>query len=145
MTRRRPSDQSERIPSTQPLRCPIHGVPLEQGPGPAGSAAWCPVEERYSTLAACPFVCPLCRHPLDWAGECNACHGSTTGERDSWTFPGDRYDRFDDQGEPLGDGLHWYLTKAGPRRAVSAATNVANMQLLRELIAKIGIAKDGEA
>jgi len=98
-------------------RCPVHHVALEQGPGPAGSRAWCPVAGRYSVAAPCPFACPHCRGPLDWQGGCDRCHGAPMGQRAEWTFPGDRYDRTDDLGHPLGDGWHWYVTSRGPRPA----------------------------
>ena len=77
----------------------------------------------------CPFVCPLCRHPLEWDGRCEACHGCTTAKREDWTFPGDRYERHDDTGQPLGDGSHW-IKVDGPRP-------VATSRSVRPLISQI--------
>lgn len=87
----------------------------------------------------CPFACPICREFLEWDGRCEKCHGCTSGSRDDWTFPGDRYDLFDDEGKPLPDGTkaggqHWIKT-GGPRKAVSASANAENLRLLQRVLA----------
>lgn len=74
----------------------------------------------------CPFACPVCRHPLEWDGRCEACHGCTTADRADWTFPGDRYDRWDDAGRSVGDASHWVRTD-GPRPALTR-DQVVNLQ-----------------
>lgn len=67
--------------------------------------------EHYLTVA-CPFVCPSCRSKLTWEGACFTCHGTTTGNREDWTMPGDYYER---------EGVHWVLAEKGPRPACGAA------------------------
>ena len=68
----------------------------------------------YTGQNPCPFKCPVCRASLRWDGGCFNCFGSFTPEdRDTWKFPGDRYDR--DEGN-----CHWIKTE-GPREAVKRA------------------------
>lgn len=60
----------------------------------------------------CPFKCPICSESLRWDGGCFNCFGSfTPQDRNTWRFPGDRYDRED-------GNQHWVKTE-GPRDAVS--------------------------
>jgi len=56
-------------------------------------------------------VCTLCRGPLDWDGGCNRCHGCTSGRREDWTFPGNKYEL---------DKGHWHRV-CGPRKALTPA------------------------
>lgn len=93
--------------------CPHDGAALIEG-------GFCPQAGGYPFGPACPFACPICRGKLDWTGGCYACHGTTRFGRHTWTFPGDRYDRHDEHGEPLGDGRHWVLTVKGPRECIGA-------------------------
>src|SRR4030095_13944351 len=89
-------------------RCAGHGggVVLVRGPGPAGSAAWCPVAREYSLGAPCPFVCPVCRGPLEWHGGCYRCFGSASGRREDWAFPGGRQQRSHDHRQHIRGGPH---------------------------------------
>ena len=72
-----------------------------------------------------PYVCPLCRHPLTWEGGCESCHGTSTGRREEWTFPGDRYEL---------EAGH-FVKVAGPRRAMTSAENTLG---LADCIAALG-------
>lgn len=141
MTRRRLS--ADDLPPaaekpTEALRCPVHHCLLERGLGPQGSRAWCPEGNAFSTMAPCPFACPICRQPLDWSGGCKSCHGTYSGGRRQWTFPGDRYDRFDDEGKPISDGMHWHKVD-GPRPACTPEENIENMKTLRLVLARMGV------
>lgn len=80
---------------------------------PLLASGLCSATGGYPVGMKCPFACPVCRGPLEWHGGCYACHGAMT-KADPWRFPGDRYDCFDEYGQPLGGGLHWIRT-AGPR------------------------------
>jgi hypothetical protein len=108
---------------TEGLLCLVHRVEL-RGDG------WCPIGDAYATNAPCPFVCPICRGPLNWTGGCNACHGCTTGDRADWTFPGDRYER--DKKNP---GHYVQVLKAG-RAACTPRENIAAMQIVQAVLAK---------
>jgi hypothetical protein len=80
----------------------------------------------------CPFACPMCRKPLEWSGACYACHGTITGQREDWSFPGDRYE--------LERG-HWVKVAAGPRPACSRVENRAGAgDLVRIFAAGAGVA-----
>jgi len=73
----------------------------------------------------CPFACPICRKPLEWSGACHRCHGTTSGQREDWSFPGDRYEL---------EGGHWVKTADGPRRACTRGENQAGArEVLRVL------------
>ena len=72
----------------------------------------------------CPFVCPLCRNPRMWSGGCFYCHGTSTGRREDWAFPGDRYEL---------DGGH-FVKVCGPRRACSVEENAAGFAALRVIL-----------
>jgi hypothetical protein len=76
-------------------------------------------------------VCPHCRQPLGWAGDCSACHGSAYEWRASWTFPGARYDF---------ENGHWKLTDATLNRPVaSQEDNASGMRVLAAMMrAKLG-------
>jgi hypothetical protein len=87
---------------------------------------FCNKANAYVLSAPCPFVCPLCRHPLTWQGRCLACFGTNTGERDSWTIPGDRY-------EPRAG--HWVLIEHGRgQRVISYEDNAEALKVLTKVL-----------
>lgn len=121
--------------------CPKCGwsPPVEEAPGmafvPAMRACWvegarreedgfCSTGNGYPRGMRCPFACPLCRHPLTWDGACFACHGTTTGQRENWTFPGDCYELVKQ---------HWVKTDSGPRPSLSVADAIQIFALMRAL------------
>lgn len=109
--------------------CPYDG-------GHLGDFGMCEKGKGFPLGTMCPFSCPLCRHPLEWDGRCEQCHGSyTTGDRAQWTFPGDRYDLYDDQGQPIGDGRHWVKTD-GPRKACTPDENKVAALHIRRILAR---------
>ena len=82
--------------------------------------------ERFTLSLSCPFACPCCGGGLEWDGGCHACHGSVTSwDRDTWTFPGDRYER---------EAGHWVKTD-GPRRAGTRSEHLACLDLQRRQLA----------
>lgn len=96
--------------------CPYHDPPVELERGLLG--LWCPAGQGYPLFIRREEACPVCRRNLEWDGGCFACHGSPTGDRVDWCLPGQRYDRYDDAGQPLGDGQHWVQTDGPPGRPV---------------------------
>lgn len=98
---------------------------------------WCATGQGYPLEWPCPFACPMCRGPLSWDGGCERCHGCTTGERVDWTFPGDRYDTHDDDGQPLGDGRHWVKID-GPRAVLPPDQAKEQAQLIARVLARMG-------
>lgn len=87
---------------------------------------YCKRGRGFPATMQCPFVCPLCRHPLDWDGACMACHGCTTARREDWTFPGDRYE--------LEDGHYrWVAGKA--RRACTPEEKAIGLAEVRRILA----------
>jgi hypothetical protein len=103
----------------KPRRCVIDGAALE-------ADGYCHAGAGYPVSFACPFACPLCRKPLTWDGGCEACHGTSTGRREDWAFPGDRYE--------LEDG-HWRKILAGPRPACSPEENAQAARIMAGLLA----------
>ena len=90
-------------------RCPHDQAPL-------ATDGYCQRGSGYPLTVACPFACPYCRQPLEWSGACLHCHGSATPLlRDSWTYPGDRWETHDPDDRPIGDGQHWQRVATGPR------------------------------
>jgi len=81
----------------------------------------CSAAGGYPATSSCPLACPICRGPLAWDGGCERCHGCTTGRREDWTFPGDRYEL---------DKGHWQRVD-GPRKACTPAQNAAGFAQLR--------------
>ncbi len=82
-----------------------------------------------------PWSCPICRRTLEWDGACLSCHGSTTpADRRTWSFPGDRYERWDDQGRPIGDGQHWVKVLVAPRAACTPEVNQAESAMLARVL-----------
>lgn len=87
-------------------------------------------KERFTLTVPCPFACPLCAAPLAWHGGCEQCHGSLTPwDRDTWAFPGERYER-DGSGhwEPI-DGPRAACTRAQNRDAAALVKRVLNGEL----------------
>jgi hypothetical protein len=78
----------------------------------------------YPGTTACPLACPLCRGLLSWDGGCERCHGCTSGRREDWTFPGDRYEL---------DTAHWQRVD-GPRRACTPEQNAAGFAAVRAIL-----------
>jgi len=116
--------------------CPYDGARL-------GRLGVCEKTGGFPLGLACPFACPLCRQSLEWDGRCEHCHGNYARvDREGWTFPGDRYELYDDKGEPIGDGRHW-IKIDGPRPACSREENIANMRELRLVLARIGMTPGG--
>lgn len=93
--------------------------------GMLDARGWCDRASGFTHLARCPYVCPLCRQPLTWEGGCGRCHGCTTGRREDWAFPGDRYE--------VTDGH--YRKVCGPRQACSPAENILG---LADCVAALG-------
>lgn len=135
-------------------RCGWHEAPLAVVPPSA--AAWCPADgatlgpdgfcprgRGYPLGRVCHFACPICRGMLDWSGGCEQCHGSYAGGRESWTFPGDRYDCYDDNGKPIGDGRHWVKTD-GPRKACTPAENMMHAREIQRILAKSALAAQSD-
>lgn len=88
----------------------IHQCELDGGP--LDARGYCAIGQGFVITAACPFACPFCRHALTWEGKCFACFGCSTGRREDWTIPGDRYEVV---------GGHWRVAeRPGP---VSIATD----------------------
>lgn len=83
----------------RPRQCELDGGPLD-------ARGYCSVANGFVAAAPCPFACPFCRHALTWEGKCFACFGCSSGQREDWTVPGDRYEL---------DKGHWYLVEKGPR------------------------------
>jgi hypothetical protein len=83
--------------------------------------------ERFTLAVKCPFACPVCSQPLEWHGGCYQCHGSPTPwDRDTWTFPGDRYERREDG--------HWERID-GPHPACTPAQNKVAAELVKRVLA----------
>jgi hypothetical protein len=108
--------------------CPADHAVLERD-------GFCPTGRGYPLGMPCPFACPICRGMLDWSGGCESCHGTSTSGRESWTFPGDRYDCYDDNGQPIGDGRHWVKTD-GPRAACRPEENLMHAQEIQRILGK---------
>ena len=114
--RRRPSPFTSQPPAPKALtHCPYHDPPCELEPREFG--LWCPQGQGYPLFIERHEACPVCRRNLEWDGGCRACHGAASGLRDDWCFPGQRYDRYDDTGQPRGDGQHWVKSFGAPGRA----------------------------
>lgn len=113
--------------SAPPVRCPIDG-------GPLGEHGLCERGGGYPVTTSCPFVCPLCRGHLDWTGGCQQCHGTTTGRRADWTFPGEGYYTHDVDGKPITDGMHYVRQQPANRPVASQATNAANAKELARIL-----------
>lgn len=88
---------------------------------------FCPTGNGYPVGIRCPFACSLCRHPLSWDGTCFACHGTDTGRREDWSFPGARYEL---------EASHWRKVADGPRSACTAAENQAAARIAQSAAAR---------
>lgn len=114
------------------LTCPYDGSVL-------GVQGICPSGNGYPMGVPCPFICPRCRHPLDWSGACQGCYGSATPQdRATWTFPGARFETHDEHGQPLGDGQHWVKTDEPDRPAMTPQESGVKAKELARLLAMIG-------
>ena len=83
--------------------------------------------ERFTLAVKCPFACPICGQLLEWHGGCDACHGSRTPwDRDTWTFPGDRYERT--------EGGHWERIDES-HAACTPAQSKAAAELVKRVLA----------
>ena len=107
-------EPNERSPSAPARRCPIDGTDLR-------ADGLCAFGQGYPITMACPIACPFCRHALTWEGRCFSCHGCTSGQREDWTIPGDRYE--------LVQG-HWQLREKGPQRCSTVAENRAALRVV---------------
>jgi hypothetical protein len=117
---------------TGPMLCPLDGAIL-------GDLGYCHKGQGYPFTIPCPFVCPLCRGALDWTGGCGACHGTNTGERSRWSFPGDGYYTHDPEGRRIGDGKH-YVKQQGPRPAAEKAVNSESANMIARILGNWGAA-----
>lgn len=117
---------------TTPTPCPIDGGPLIMSGALKG---FCVRMGGFPFTLACPFSCPLCRGKLDWTGGCQSCHGTTTGKREDWTFPGDGYYTNDVNGDPHTDGQH-YVKEQETRPAASQKINAENARELARILGK---------
>lgn len=82
--------------------------------------------EYPASLTRPPVACPFCRESLDWRGACLRCYGSaTSGDRNTWTFPGDDYEV---------DGVHRVKVASGPRRCCTAEQSHTAGQIMRAVI-----------
>ena len=84
----------------------------------------CSATGGYPATSSCPLACPICRGPLAWDGGCERCHGCTTGRREDWAFPGDRYEL---------DKGHWQRVD-GPRKACTPEQNAAGFAAIRTIL-----------
>jgi len=110
--------------------CPYDGVQLDPATG------FCLQGNGYPEGVLCPFVCPFCRHRLEWSGACYGCHGTaTSADRATWSFPGARYETHDEDGKPLGDGQHRVKVAEPGRAACTPAENAAGFAEVRRLLA----------
>ena len=114
MARRRNLFPSSPAASTVPTHCPYHEPPVELERRQFG--LWCPAGQGYPLFIRREEACPMCRRPLEWDGGCFACHGTETGQRADWVFPGQRYDHHEEDGTPIGDGQHWVKVMGPPGR-----------------------------
>ncbi len=108
--------EPERPAAPGPKRCYCGGPRLASG--------ICERTGGYPATYSCHFACPICRARLDWSGGCDQCHGCTSGRREDWTFPGDRYE--------LTDG-HWHWVD-GPRKACTPEENAAGFAKIRAIL-----------
>ena len=93
----------------------------------------CSATGGYPASARCPHACPICRGPLGWEGGCERCHGCTTGQREDWTFLGDRYEL---------DKGHWQKVD-GPRKACTPEQNAAGFAAIRTLLGRVDYLRRG--
>lgn len=132
-------DPLEPVPITH---CPYHDPPVELERRQLGW--WCPAGQGYPLFLRRDEACPVCRRPLEWDGGCLACHGSPTGDRAEWCFPGQRYDRYDEAGQPIGDGQHWVRVEGPPNRpAVTREEYQTGLAAIHRVFAQKGWWKRG--
>lgn len=100
-----------------PLVCPVDAAALDY-------RGFCELGRGYPEGMRCPFVCPLCRKRLSWSGACLTCFGTSTGRREDWSIPGDRYEL---------QGRHWVFI-SGPGRVIGPEDHMALTQNIREML-----------
>ena len=111
-----------------PVRCWYDGGRLD-------AQGVCDQGQGFPLGAPCPFVCPLCRHHLEWSGVCFGCPGSETpSDRAPWSFPGARYETHDEDGKPVGDGQHRVkMAEAGGGRCTPEENRAGFAEVRRQL------------
>ena len=117
--------QSSAPAAKVPAHCPADGGRLQ-------ADGWCETGQGYFEHMSCPFPCPICRQPLSWNGGCDTCKGCTSGNREDWTFPGERYEF---------EGAHWRRVaglEAG-RRACTVEENMAGARAVRDILARAAV------
>jgi hypothetical protein len=122
----KPKGAKVELDAKKPAVCETDGSVLENG--------FCHAGGGYAKHWPCPFVCSICRGPLTWNGGCHRCHGCRTGERDDWTYPGDRYEL---------DAGHWRLVAKGPFPVASQEQNKAALRVVHDVWAKNITAEQG--
>jgi len=128
MARKRRSREGDPPDEGAPKFCQIDGYKLDE-------LGFCLEGNGYSVDVRCPFACPICRRPLEWSGGCLGCHGSATpSDRNTWMFPGDRYETYDVRGQPIGDGQHWVLQMRGPLAACAQEQNADAAKMLARVL-----------
>jgi hypothetical protein len=63
------------------------------------------------------------------------CHGCTTGRREDWSYPGDRYEL---------EKQHW-VKVGGPSRAIVVEGNLSAMRALRAMLGRPTLFLEEEA
>lgn len=104
--------------------------------GRLDAQGYCPTGQGFPLGVRCPFFCPICQHRLEWSGACHACHGSmTASDSTTWSFPGARYEIYDEKGAPLSDGQHRVKVAEPNRRVCTAEENRVGFAEIRRLLA----------
>ncbi len=117
-----PKDRTPAAP--QPRACHCEAPLLASGRCSA-TGGFPSTANPHSVLPACPH----CRGPLEWSGACFRCHGSPTGRREDWGFPGEEYQL---------DKGHWQVSAPAGRRACSPEDNAEAVKAYRAVLARIG-------
>lgn len=112
--RAKPDRPEREKAAARPRQCSLDGGTLDD-------KGFCSVGQGYVATVPCPFACPHCRHLLTWDGRCFACFGTSTGKREDWTIPGDRYE--------IQKG-HWQLVEKGPHPVCSYEQHVEALRVV---------------
>lgn len=81
--------------------CPLDGAVRDD-------TGFCPRGDGWPiTQQACPDVCPQCRRPLSWHGDCHSCR--PLGSKPGHLYDYAPYDRDDPQ------SAHWRILERGPQ------------------------------
>jgi len=116
--RARPDQPERRVKAKVMRRCEVDDGTIDE-------RGYCSSANAFVSWAWCPFVCPLCRHPLTWDGVCFACFGCSTGKREDWTIPGDRYET---------QKGHWYMVEQGPFRVCTPEQNAEAVKIVMAVL-----------